>query len=306
VHLGEHGSGRRTLPLQSFDALQPVQNRTCFVHVSTLAGASARVCVRTVSKAVRFLPAVAPNPDRELGDARGAIDRGDGLAALKSLDRARRGYLKERDSDGLEHVLRMADLVEASDDRARIGRENLAYAVKQNLRQESRRRARESGTPWNDPFPDLRAPTEHTGLVLTTPVKLVIGLGVIVGTALLLALVIAPFFDTGKRTVTLRLVNDTPENVTVRGCDDSACASPWLRRDLEAGQETDTEVDRDQLVELFRVERAGRESACLAARVHDGYLQLDGKGGALAVRLSEATACPGATVLPEPAGEPSL
>jgi len=259
-----------------------------------------------VSKAVRFLPAVAPNPDRELGEARAAIDRGDELAALKSLDRARSGYLKERDSDGLEHVLRMADLVDASDERTWIGRENLAYAVKQNLRQETRRRAGGSGTPWIDPYPDLRAPTEHTGLVLTTPVKLVIGLGVIVGTALLLTLVIAPFFETGEQTVTLRLVNDTPENVTVRGCDDRACDSTWLHRHLEAGQETDTEVDRDQLVELFQVERPGRDSTCLAARVHDGYLQLDGEGGALAVRLSEATACPGATVLPEPAGEPSL
>ncbi len=264
------------------------------------------MCVRIVSKAVRFLPAVAPNPDRELGEARAAIDRGDGLAALRSLDRARRGYLKERDSDGLEHVLRMADLIEASDDRTRIGRENLAYAVKQNLRQESRRRAGGTGTPWNDPYPDLRAPTEHTGLVLTTPVKLVIGAGVIVGTAFLLALVIAPFFESSNQTVTLRLVNDTPENVTVRGCNDRACDSTWLRRELDPGQETDTDVDRDRLVELFEVDRAGHDAACLPARVHDGYLQLDEEGGTLAVRLSEATACPGTTVLPEPAAEPSL
>jgi hypothetical protein len=264
------------------------------------------VCARTVSKAVRFLPAVAPNPDRELGEARAAIDRGDGLAAIKSLDRARRGYLKERDSDGLEHVLRMADLIDISNDRARIGRENLVYAVKQNLRQESRREARASGTPWNDPYPDLGAPTEHTGLVLTTPVKLVIGVGVVVGTAFLLALVIAPFFESGRKTVTLRLVNDTPENVTVRGCNDRACDSTWLHRDLDPGHETDTDVDRDRLVELFEVERVGHDAACLPARVHDGYLQLDEDGGALAVRLSEATACPGTTVLPEPAGEPSL
>jgi hypothetical protein len=264
------------------------------------------MCVRTVPEAVRFLPAVAPNPDRELGEARAAIDRGDGLAALKSLDRARRGYLKECNSDGLEHVLRMADLVDASDDRARIGRENLIYAVKQNLRQESRRQARASGSPSNDPYPDLRAPTEHTGLVLTRGVKLSIGVGVLIGTALLLALVIVPFFESGNQTVTLRLVNDTPEDVTVRGCDDRACDSTWLRRNLQPGQETDTEVDRDQLVELFQVERAGHDDTCLPARVHDGYLELDGEGGALAVRLSEANACPGTTVLPEAAGEPSL
>ena len=306
MHLREQRPRRGALPLEGLDALEPAQDGACLVHVSTLAGTSGRVCVRIVSKAVRFLPAVAPNPDRELGEARAAIDRGDGLDALKRLGRARRGYVKERDADGLEHVLRMADLVDTSDDRVRIGRENLAYAVKQNLRQESRRRARASETLWSDPYPDLRAPTEHTGLVLTTAVKLAIGAGVLVGTAFLLALVIVPFFESGTKTVTLRLVNDTPENLTVRGCDDRTCEATWLRRDLDPGQETDTNVDRDQLVELFEVQRAGHDVTCLPARVHDGYVQLDGEGGALAVRLSDATACPGTTVLPEPAGEPSL
>ena len=117
-------------------------------------------------------------PDRDLGEARAAIDRGDARAALKSLDRARKGYARALDSEGLEHVLDMAALVDASDDRIRIGRENLAYAAKQNLRQESRRRARQLGRDWTDPFPDLQAPTEHTGLVLTRGVKLWIGVGV--------------------------------------------------------------------------------------------------------------------------------
>jgi hypothetical protein len=142
--------------------------------------------------------------------------------------------------------------------------------------------------------------------VLTTPVKVFIAVGVLLGTALLVALVIAPFFETGVHTVTLRLVNDTPEPVSVRGCDDRACDSTWLRRDLDPGQEADADVDRDQVVQLFRVERAGRDATCLSARVHDGYLQLDGEGGALAVRLSEATPCPGTTVVPEPAGQPSI
>jgi hypothetical protein len=35
-------------------------------------------------------------------------------------------------------------------------------------------------------------------------------------------------------------------------------------------------------------------------RVHDGYKRLQGEG-ALAARLSQATPCPGTTVLPEPA-----
>ncbi len=268
---------------------------------------SARVCVRIVSKAVRFLPAVAPNPDRELGEARAAIDRGDGLAGLKRLDQARRGYVKQRDPEGLDHVLLMAELVDIADDRARVGRENLVYAVKQNLRQESGRQAQERGDPWNDPYPDLQAPAEHTGLVITRSVKIAVGLGVVLGTVLLLAIFALPwFFESETKTVTLRLVNDTPQTVTVRGCFDPECDSSWLNRELEPGQEADADVDPDDLVDLFKVERSGHEDACLPARVHDGYQQRDGGQGTLAIRLSEATPCPGATVLPEPADEPSI
>jgi hypothetical protein len=268
---------------------------------------SARVCVRIVAKAVRFLPAVAPNPDRELGEARAAIDRGDGLAAIRGLDRARRGYVKQRDPEGLDHVLGMAELVDAAEERARVGRENLRYAVKQNLRQESRRQAKERGEPWSDPYPDLQAPTEHTGLVLTRPVKMAIGLGVVLGTALLVAIFILPwFFESDTKTVTLRLVNDTPQTVTIRGCFDVDCATSWLRRELEPGQEADEDVDRDDLVDLFKIARSGGEDTCLPARIHDGYQRLEGGRGTLAVRLSEATPCPGTTVLPEPAEEPSI
>jgi hypothetical protein len=271
---------------------------------STLAMTSARVCARIVSEAVRFLPAVAPNPDRELGEARAAIDRGDALAALMHLDRARRGYVKQRDPEGLDHVLHMAQLVDAADDRARIGRENLAYAVKQNLRQETRRQARERSEPWSDPYPDLQAPAEHTGLVITRAVKIAIGVGVLAVTALLLAILIVPLLsDSNTKTVTLRLLNDTPETVTVRGCSDAECDTSWLRRELEPGQESSADVDSDDLVDLFKVERSGREAACLPARIHDGYQQLDGGQGTLAVRLSEATPCPGSTVLPEPVAE---
>ncbi|MDQ2911052.1 MAG: hypothetical protein M3R39_08575 [Actinomycetota bacterium] len=250
---------------------------------------------------------MAPNPDRELGEARVAIDRGDALAALKRLDQARRGYRKQRDPEGLDHVLNMADLVDIADDRARVGRENLAYAVKQNLRQESRRQAQERGEPWSDPHPDLQAPTEHTGLVLTRSVKIAIGVGVVLGTALLLAILVLPwFFESDTKTVTLRLVNDTPQTVTVRGCSDAQCDTSWLHRQLEPGQEADANVDPDDLVDLFKVERSGHEDACLPVRIHDGYQQLDGGRGTLAIRLSEATPCPGTTVPPEPASESGI
>jgi hypothetical protein len=256
-----------------------------------------------VSKGIRSFHTVALHPDRDLGDARAALDRVDGRAALNSLDRARRGYAKAHDSEGLEHVLDMGALVDTSDDRTRIGRENLNYAVKQNLRQESRRAARQRGETWVDPYPDLQAPTEHTGVVLTRRVKVVIGIAVVLASALVSSIFILPFFvDEGSSNeVTLRLINDTPAAVTVRGCDDDACDFPWLDRDLDPGLETQAAVPEDDLIDLFMV-----EDECLPVRVHDGAQLLDLGESTLAVRLSKATPCPGTTVLPVPAAETPL
>ncbi len=237
-------------------------------------------------------------PDRDLGEARAAIDRGDTRGALKSLDSARKGYARALDSEGLEHVLDMAALVDASDDRIRIGRENLVYAAKQNLRQESRRRARQLGRDWTDPFPDLQAPTEHTGLVLTRGVKLWIGVGVLAGIAAIVGIVLANvLIDTGpKTTVTLRLHNNTGRTVTVRACADGICPS----REVGPGEETETKVDANKLVQVFRLDQPGPDE-CLPLRVHDGY-QAFGRPDALEATLSQATPCPGTTVLPRPGG----
>lgn len=268
--------------------------------------AFARACVRIVAKGIRFLPAVAPTPDLELGEARAAIDRGDSAAALARLDRARRGYVKHRDQDGLEHVLDMAALVEVANERTRIRRENLEYAAKQNLRQESRRAAQEVQEPWRDPYPDLQAPSEHTGLHLGRGVKAAIGLGVLLAIAALVAIVVVSWLEdsTPAQRVTLRLVNDTRETITVRGCDDADCTTTWMNADVRPGLETDRDVSSRELVTLFKLERSG-DDTCLPVRVHDGFLRLGGDDGALAVRLSRATPCPGETVLPAVAG-PSL
>jgi hypothetical protein len=250
---------------------------------------------------------VATHPDRDLGEARAALDRGDGPAALKSLDRARRGYLKAHDADGLEHVLDMAALVDSGEERSRIGRDNLAYAVKQNLRQESRRSGR-PGETWVDPYPDLQAPTEHTGVVLTRTVKTWIGVGVLIALAVVAGVIVAlALVDSSpKSKVTLRLLNDTASPITVRGCSDSDCVSSWSH-EVRAGQELDTELDADLLVAQFKLRLPGPDD-CLPVRVHDGYQQLHGRSGTLAVRLSRATPCPGTTVLPTPAArsEPAL
>ena len=239
---------------------------------------------------------MAASPDLDLGEARAAIDRGDAGAALKSLDRARKGYARALDAEGLEHVLDMAALVDASDDRVRISRDNLAYAVKQNLRQETRRRARQLGRPWTDPFPDLQAPTEHTGFVFTRGIKVWIAIGVAVAIAAGVGIVlVAALVDTGpETTVSVRLHNDTGQTVTVRACADELCAS----REVAPGEESETEVDANKLVQVFTLEQPG-PNTCLPLRVHDAYEAFD-RPAALESTLSQATPCPGTTVLPRP------
>ena len=89
------------------------------------------------------------------------------------------------------------------------------------------------------------------------------------------------------------------------GCDDSDCFTTWLDRDVGPGLETDADVDSDSFVELFKLPRRGPD-LCLPVRVHDGYQLLRGSSGALAVRLSQASLCPGTTVLPKPAEQTPL
>jgi hypothetical protein len=259
------------------------------------------VRVRTVPKGIRFLPSVAASPDRDLGEARAALDGGDARAALKSLDRARRGYARAYDTEGLEHVLDMAALIDGSDDRTRIGRDNLEYAVKQNLRQESRRRSRQLGRPWSDPFPDLQAPTDHTGFVFTRSLKLWIAIGVAVAIAAFVGFVlVAALVDTGpETTVTLRLANDTGRSVTVRTCDDASCDFGSTKH-VDPGDQVEAEVDASLLVQVFRLEVPGPDE-CLPLRVYDAYQRIGGTG-ALGANLSQATPCPGTTVLPRRAG----
>jgi len=242
---------------------------------------------------------VAPNPDRELAEARAAIDRSDARAALKRLDRARRGYVKHNDTDGLEHLLLLTDLVEPTDERTRIGRVNLDYAIKQNLRQESRRQALRAGKPWTDPYPGLQAPTEHTGIAFTRSVKVAIAIGTVLGAAALIAFFVLPFFFSSSTSdVTLRLVNDTDAEASVRGCDDPTCDFPWMHADLDPGLSTERDVPTDDLVDLFRFERSGQD-LCLPLRIHDAFVRHGSDTAVVLVgRLSTATRCPGSTVLP--------
>ena len=251
---------------------------------------------------------MAPNPDRELAEARACIDRGDEARALKRLDRARRGYLKQRDAAGLEHLFVLADVLEAKDDRARIGRDNLVYAIKQNLRQESRRRAQEQGEPWQDPYPDLQAPSEHTRIAFTRGVKFWIAAGVAIAIVLAGAIVLAIALSSSSETdVTLRLVNDTGAAVTVRVCDDSSCSSYQGHASVDPAHYTELDVPADDLVDQFRLLRRGQADTCLPLLVHDAYVRAGSQTPlTLVARLSSATPCPGTTVRPTPGRELGL
>ncbi|HSC49658.1 MAG TPA: hypothetical protein VLD16_05275 [Gaiellaceae bacterium] len=243
---------------------------------------------------------MAASPDRELGDARAALDRGDGRAALVSLDRARRGYHRQRDAEGLEHVLDMAVLVDDADERTRIARQNLVYAAKQNLRQETRRAARERHAPWTDPFPALQAADEHTRVAPTRATKAAIAVGVVAALAVITGFVVAAAVGDGSaKTVTVRLENDSRRAVDVRGCDDPDCATTFTQREVPPGARTEVDVDPDTLVQLFELDGTDARE-CLPLRIHDAYRRLP-SGGVLSARLSQATPCPGTTVLPRPA-----
>jgi hypothetical protein len=251
---------------------------------------------------------VAPNPDRELADARACIDRGDEAGALKRLDRARRGYVKQRDPAGLDHLLVLADVLQATDDRVRIGRDNLLYAVKQNLRQESRRRAQEQGEPWQDPYPDLQAPSEHTRIAFTRGVKFWIAVGVALATLIFAAIILGVALSSSNETdVTIRLVNDTGVPVKVRGCNTPDCFSYWTHDNLDPGVQTEGDVPADDVVEMFKVKRLGRDEECLPLLVHDAFVRAGSRVPlTLVAKLSQATPCPGTTVRPRPIAETGL
>ncbi len=245
---------------------------------------------------------MAPNPDRELAEARACIDRGDEKAALKHLDRARRGYVQRHDVAGLEHLIVLADVLGAADERTRNGRENLVYAIEQNVRTETRRTALQRGERWQDPYPDLQAPTEHTGITLTRGVKIAIAIGTALATAALVGIFIVPLFFAGSTTeVTLRLVNDSSSRVEVRGCNDVNCTTTWTRADLEPGTTAERDVAADDSVQLFKVQRSGAET-CLPLLVHRAYERAGADSTVpLVARLSSATPCPGTAVLPRAA-----
>jgi hypothetical protein len=135
---------------------------------------------------------VADPFERELEAARAAYERND---AFGRLDRARRIALKRKDTEQLHRVLAFADGVIFRDERTDVERENVIYAARQNLRQVSRRLAWENGEAWSDPFPALDASRPVTRTFVSTGVKVWIGVGVALATALFVLWLLSPLYD---------------------------------------------------------------------------------------------------------------
>ena len=245
--------------------------------------------------------------ERELDAARAAYEQNDPFRALRRLDRARRDAVGRRNEEQLNRVLEFAGGVIARDERTEIERENVIYAVRQNLRQISRRRAYEDEREWVDPFPDLETPRPQTRTFVSRGLKFWIGVGVAVGVlvaAAFVAAIVAGAFDTSGDALRLRIRNDSPRVVRMKWCDTAACDGEYdplgtLR--LDPGEYRRFDLPADDVVDLFVLEDAnGDRIGCLPVRVDATYAKLPLKRMLTVVRVSEATPCPGEIVDPMP------
>ena len=138
---------------------------------------------------------MAPNFERKLDAARSAYEDNDAFKALRRLDDAREDAIGRSNEEQLHRVLDFAAGVIARDERTEIERETVIYAVRQNLRQISRRRAYDDEHEWVDPYPNLEAPHPQTRTYLSTGVKIWIGVGVAFGTILFVLWLLSPLLD---------------------------------------------------------------------------------------------------------------
>jgi hypothetical protein len=255
-----------------------------------------------------YFRALATNFERQIDAARAAYERNDPHGALKKLDRARRDALKRRNQEQLQRVLDFAEGVIARDASTEIERENLIYAIRQNLRQVTRRRAYEDETEWVDPFPDLESPRSHTRTFMSRGLKFWIGVGVALGVliaAAFVAAVIAGALSSGGDELALRIRNDTGQRVSVEWCETASCdgdLDPLSTTHLDPGEYRRRDLPADDIVDLFVIEDAdGDRAGCLPVRVDRTWQELLLKNEVVVVRVSEATPCPGKIVTPRAA-----
>jgi hypothetical protein len=252
------------------------------------------------------LPPVAPDFESWLAAARESYQRNNPHEALGKLDRARSVAAKNRDEGQLQRVLDFAEGSLARDEQTEIERENLLYAVRQNLRQLARRRALLAGESWTDPFPDLEGPRSQTRTFISRGLKFWIAVGVVIGLLFLAAFVaalIAGALSSSRDDLNLRVRNDTRGRVTVKWCSMVACNADFDPIDtmhLDPGEYARRDLPSDDIADLFVVEgpRVGR--VCLPIRVDQTFEGLPDKQRVVAVRLSQATRCPGEIVTPQP------
>jgi hypothetical protein len=255
----------------------------------------------------RYLRAVATKFERHLDAARAVYERNDPNAALRKLDGARRDALKRRNEDELRRVLDFAEGVIARDERTEIARENVIYALRQNLRQVTRRRAYEDQREWVDPFPDLGSPRPQTRTFVSRGLKFWIGVGVAFGVvfmAVLVAALVAGAFSSGGDELALRVRNDTERFVRLDWCETDSCSGdfdPLSTTRLEPGEYQRRDLPAHDIVDLFVLEDVnGDKVGCLPVRVDRTYEDLPNKKILVVVRVSQATPCPGEIVYPKP------
>jgi len=248
---------------------------------------------------------VARDFERTVAEARAAYERNDPYQALKRLDQARATAVKRRDEDQLRRVLDFVEGVIARDEQTQIERENVLYAVRQNLRRLTRRRALLAGERWEDPFPDLTAPATHTRTYISRGVRfwiaLAIAFGVLVA-ASFVAAAVAGFFDSGPPTLALRIRNDTPSRVALKWCEHTACdgdLEPRSTTELEPAESARRDLPAHDVVDLFVLEDDdGNRIGCLPVRVDRAYEEVALQRYLTVVRVSQATPCPGEIVEP--------
>ncbi|MDQ2984277.1 MAG: hypothetical protein M3R70_10225 [Actinomycetota bacterium] len=255
---------------------------------------------------------MARDPEQELNEARSRYEANDLYGALKRLDHARKAYADRGNTEGLRRVMEFAERADLRDDRARAVRENLVYAVKQNIRGTTRRDALRAKRPWVDPYPDLSAPQEHTRIPITRGLKFWIGAGVAIGALGVLAYIaaliaLAIWGDTGDK-LGARIHNDTGRAVVVKWCDNYRCdfGSERSKDEIAPGLSAEQTLPAEDLVDLFVIYDGDKRIGCLPVRVHDAWKALDDKQAEVHVSVSQKTRCPGAAVVPTEESPPNL
>jgi hypothetical protein len=249
---------------------------------------------------------VADNFESWLTAARESYQQNNPHQALSKLDRARTVATKNRDEEQLQRVLDFAEGSLARDEQTEIDRENLLYAVRQNLRQLARRRALLAGESWTDPFPDLESPRSHTRTFISRGLKFWIAVGIVIGllfVAAFVAALIVGALSSGGEDLNLRVRNDTAGRVTVKWCSKVACNGDFDPIDtmhLDPGQYLRRDLPSDDVADLFVVEGPRLGLVCLPVRVDRTFQELPDKQTVVAVRISQATSCPGEIVAPQP------